>query len=134
MKQRLAVLAWMGWAGAGLLQADDSLPPALQAVHIEQRLGEQVPLELGFRDEAGAAIKLTAYFHDKPVILVLAYFRCPRLCSVVLNGLVDSLRNIPYGIGSDFTVVVVSFDSREQPELAAAKKAAYLEQYGRPGA
>jgi protein SCO1/2 len=66
--------------------------------------------------------------------LVLAYFRCPRLCSEVLNGLVRSLLDIPLNAGQDFEVVVVSFDARETPEMAAAKKRTYLERYGRPGA
>src|SRR5439155_3928414 len=84
--------------------------------------------------EQGKAVALRDYFGSKPVILVLAYFRCPRLCSQVLNGLVDGLRKIDYEIGKEFTVVTVSIDPREPPELAAAKKAAYVQQYGRPGA
>jgi protein SCO1 len=103
-------------------------------VTIEQRLNEQVPLDLLFRDESGRAVELREYFGHKPVILVLAYYRCPRLCSVVLNSLTESLRGIDYEIGDQFTVVTVSFDAREKPELAAAKKAAYVELYGWRGA
>jgi protein SCO1/2 len=101
---------------------------------IEQHLNEQVPLDLVFRDETGRQIVLREYFGTKPVILVLAYYRCPRLCSLVLNSLTDALSGIDYEIGKEFTVVTVSFDPREKPELAAAKKAAYVEKYGRPGA
>jgi protein SCO1 len=103
-------------------------------VGIEQRLNEKIPLDLVFRDEQGKAVPLSDYFGKKPVILVLAYFRCPRLCSLVLNGLVDGLRKIDYEIGDQFTVITVSIDPREGPPLAAAKKTAYVEQYGRPGA
>ena len=107
-------------------------PPApAQKVGIEQRLNEKIPLDLIFRDQQGTAVSLSGYFGKKPVILVLAYFRCPRLCSLVLNGLVDGLKKIDYEIGDQFTVITVSIDPREGPGLAAAKKAAYVEQYGR---
>jgi protein SCO1/2 len=119
---------------AGPVQAQDSLPPLLRGVRIEQRLYEQVPLDLGFRDEGGQSIRLGDLFWDQPVILVLAYYRCPRLCTEVLNGLLESLRALPLNAGEKFNVVVVSFDPRETPELANAKRMNYVESYGRPGA
>jgi protein SCO1/2 len=113
-------------------RADDSLPPLLQGVGIEQHLGEKVPLDLLFRDETGQTVRLKQYFHDKPVVLVLAYYRCPRLCTAVLNGLEHSLAGIAtLDIGRDFEVLTVSFDPRETPDLAAAKKQVYVQQYGR---
>src|SRR5262249_50879690 len=118
----------------GHAHAQDSLPTALRGVRFDQRLNEQVPLELMFHDETGHLVRLSDYFGKKPVILVLAYYRCPRLCNEVLNGLVRCLLDIPFDVGKDFTVVTVSFDSRETPALAAAKKKTYLERYGRPGA
>ena len=70
----------------------------------------------------------------KPVILVLAYYRCPMLCTQVLNGLTRAMLDMPFDVGKEFQVVTVSFDPRETPELAAAKKKTYVERYGRPGA
>jgi protein SCO1 len=105
-------------------------PPApAPRVGIDQRLNEKIPLDLIFKDEQGAEAALRTYFGQKPVVLVLAYYRCPRLCSLVLNGLVQGLARIDYQIGADFHIVTVSIDPRERPELAAAKKAAYVEQY-----
>jgi protein SCO1/2 len=121
-------------ATASTATAQPAPTPLSNKVGIDQRLDEQVPLDLVFRDEAGKAVALGNYFGSKPVILVLAWYRCPRLCSLVLNGLVEGLRAIDYEIGNQFTIITVSIDPREQPELAAAKKAAYVEQYGRPGA
>jgi protein SCO1/2 len=112
--------------------AQDTLKP-LEDIKINQRLNNQVPLDLPFRDEQGQRVFLRDYFGPQPVILVLAYYRCPRLCSLVLNKLTDSLRQIEYSAGKQFTVLAVSFDPREQPELAAAKKEAYVASYGRPG-
>jgi protein SCO1/2 len=115
--------------------APPTLPPLLRQVGIEQRLNEQVPLDLPFRDEAGRDVRLGDYFGGRrPVVLVLAYYGCPMLCTQVLNSLVDGLRGVPPSAGEGFHVVVVSFDAREKPELAAAKKASYVESYGRPGA
>lgn len=120
---------------AGAARADErELPQELRGVGIEQRLGEQVPLDLTFRDEDGREARLGQYFQGRPVILVLAYYRCPMLCTQVLNGLLECLRGLVFDAGRQFQVVTVSFDPRERPELAAAKKASYLEQYGRPGA
>jgi protein SCO1/2 len=121
-------------AAAGLAWAGPSLPPVLREVGFDQRLNEQVPLDLEFRDEAGRTVRLGDCFDGKPVILVLAYFKCPQLCTEVLNGLVRTMLDLPQDLGKDFTAVTVSFDPRETPELAAAKKKTYLERYGRPGA
>jgi protein SCO1/2 len=114
--------------------AQSSLPPSLQSVRFDQRLNENVPLDLVFKDETGTPVVLRDYFGNKPVILVLAYYRCPMLCTEVLNGLVRALMDIPFEIGKEFTVVTVSFDHRETPAMAAAKKKTYVERYARPGA
>jgi protein SCO1/2 len=121
-------------AGAVAVQAETGLPPILRDVGFDQRLGEQVPLDLPFRDEAGRTVTLRHYVGDKPVLLVPAYYECPMLCTLVLNGVVSALRALPFDIGREFRVVTVSFNPTETSELAAAKKANYLTQYRRPGA
>ena len=113
--------------------ADQGRPAALDGVRIDQRLNEQVPLDLVFRDETGHAVKLGDYFGGKPVILALVYYECPMLCTLTLNGLVRSMRVLPFDAGSQYTVVTVSFNPRETPALAAAKKKEYLAHYARPG-
>jgi protein SCO1/2 len=126
-----AALAAAGLAAAG--PPPDPADAALREVRFDQRLGERVPPDIPFRDEAGREVTVGNYLGDRPVILVLAYLRCPRLCTEVLNDLLKGLRGVPFTAGKDFEVVVVSFDAREKPELAAAKKEAYAEGYGRPG-
>ncbi len=102
------------------------LPPALRNVAIEQKLGQQLPLELVFRDENGQPVKLGQYFGQKPVVLSLVYYDCPMLCTQVLNGMVTSFRVLPFQIGKEFDVVTVSFDPRETSPLATAKKKTYV--------
>lgn len=109
-------------------------PPLLEQVDFEERLGNQVPLDLVFRDEAGETVRLGDYFQGKPVILTLSYYECPMLCTLVLNGLVSALRVLRFDLGKEFVAINVSFNPRESPELAAAKKATYLKEYRRPGA
>ena len=106
----------------------------LENVGIDQRLGEQLPLDLAFRDENGAAVRLGDYFGKKPVVLTLVYYTCPMLCNQVLNGLTSALDVLSFDIGKEFEVVTVSFDPRETPDLASNKKETYIQWYKRPGA
>jgi protein SCO1/2 len=102
-------------------------------VGFEQRLGEQVPLDVVFRDEAGREAPLGSYFGRRPVVLALVFHRCPLLCNQVLTGLTRSLKPLPLQAGIDFDVVAVSIDPGDTPEVAAKKKEGYLERYDRPG-
>jgi protein SCO1/2 len=111
----------------------NGLPTALKDVGIEQRLDQQAPLEAEFRDESGQAVRLGKYFGSKPVVLSLVYYDCPMLCTQVLSGMLSSFRQMSLNIGEQFEVVTVSFDPREKPPLAAAKKQAYLAGFTRPG-
>jgi protein SCO1/2 len=114
--------------------ARDQRPAILRDVGIAQRLGASLPLDAVFKDEDGRAVRLGQYFRTSPVILVLAYYNCPMLCTEVLNGLVGSLKTLSFDVGKEFQVVTVSFDPAERPADASAKKKAYLDVYNRSGA
>lgn len=109
-------------------------PEILRSVGIDQKLNEQLPLEANFRDENGQTVALQKFFGEKPVVIALVYYECPMLCTQVLNGLTEALRPLSFNVGDQFEVVTVSFDHRETPELATAKKKVYLEKYNRSGA
>jgi len=106
----------------------------LENVGIDQRLGEQLPLDVTFNDESGSHVKLSDYFGSKPVVLALVYYKCPMLCNQVLNGLTSALDVLSFDIGKEFDVVTISFDPRETPDVAREKKQTYLDWYKRPGA
>ena len=116
----------------------DPMPPAamtpaqIEGVGFDQKIGEKLPLDLRFRDEAGKEVRLGDYFGRRPVLLAFVYYRCPLLCSMVLNGVVTSLRPMTLEPGKDFDVVAISFDPADTPETAAAKRKAYVEDYGKP--
>ena len=126
----MVALLW----GAAPASGQPSLSSPENSYSYEQRLNVQVPLDLSFTDESGRGRRLGDFVGPRPVVLVLAQYRCAMLCNQVLNGLVDGLRGLPDNAGEKFDVVVVSFDAREKSDLAAAKKASYVEDYGRPGA
>jgi protein SCO1 len=108
------------------------LPPELEGVGIKQKLNQQVPLNLVFRDEAGRPVPLSTFFHGKPVLLAPVYYRCPMLCTEILNGVASALKAVSFNPGRDFEVVAFSFDPKDTPETAAAKKQNYVRRYGRP--
>jgi protein SCO1 len=108
-------------------------PPGLKNVGIEQRLDEQVPPQLIFRDETGKTVRLGDHFGRRPIILNLVYYQCPMLCGEVLSGLESALRILKFDIGKEFDVLTISFDPSETPEMATAKKAEFLKRYKRPG-
>lgn len=108
-------------------------PGILAKIGIDQRLNHQVPLDLTFVDETGKDVRLGEYFGRRPVLLALVYYECPMLCTQVLNGVTGALKVLSFDVGREFDVVAVSINPKEGPGLAAAKKKAYLERYGRPG-
>ncbi|HEY8668705.1 MAG TPA: SCO family protein [Tepidisphaeraceae bacterium] len=115
--------------------ASDDKNPAnvFDGVGIDQKLDSQLPLEAVFRDETGGMVKLGDYFGRKPVVLALVYYKCPMLCTMVLNDLVRTMRSMKMAAGTDYDVVAVSFDPQEGPDLSARKKTEYVKWYGRPG-
>jgi protein SCO1/2 len=68
------------------------------------------------------------------VVLAFVYYDCPMLCTQVLSAMTGALGLLSLEAGRDFEVVVVSFDPRETPAMAAARRAVVVERYGRPGA
>jgi protein SCO1/2 len=114
-----------------LLQNPDSI---LTQIGIDQKLGNAIDLHLRFHDESGSEVNLGNYFKTKPVILAPVYYNCPMLCGMLLNGLVKTLRVMPFTAGKEFEIVVFSIDPDEQPQLAAAKKQHYVRDYGREAA
>jgi protein SCO1 len=126
------------YRGGGGMTGEASIavpPPAvLKNIEIKQNLGTQLPLDLQFKDENGRDVRLGEYFGSRPVVLSLVYYECPMLCGEVLNGMSSAFNVLKFDLGKDYEVVTVSFDPREGPDLARAKKARYVKLYNRDGA
>jgi protein SCO1/2 len=141
-KPSIAIILLLPLAALCVSPAGQPVEPAapadadsiLEQVGLDQKLGEQVPLGLEFRDESGRTVHLRDYFGERPVVLTLVYYECPMLCSLILNGTVRALRTLEFTVGREFDVLTVSIDPDETPELAAAKRTEYLSSYRREGA
>jgi protein SCO1 len=106
--------------------------PELNKIDIVEHLGSQVPADLQFTDDHGQPVRIGDYFnHDKPILLTLAYYRCPMLCNLVLNGVASGVKTLQWLPGENFQMVTVSFDSRDSVSVAAAKKQNYLGTIGK---
>jgi protein SCO1/2 len=112
--------------------AANAKPGLLNKIGIDQRLNEQVPLDLVFKDESGRELKLGELFGKRPVVLALVYYECPMLCTQVLNGAVSALSILTFDVGKEYDVIAVSINPKETPALAAEKKKAYVQRYKRP--
>ena len=127
----MTVFALLVFAASAFAETSTTPPQLPGDVGITQHLNAQVPLDLMFRDEYGKVVRLRDYFHGKPVILNFMYYRCPMLCSMVMEGMATGLSELKFDIGKDFDVVTVSIDPRDTPADAVAKKEKYVKRYGR---
>lgn len=115
--------------GAALERPAEELPEAALVL----RQGEKVDLNLQFRNGRGETVRLGDYFKPyRPVVLIPAYYHCPRLCGLVFDGTIKLLNELEFSIGEHYQVVTVSFDSREQPELAAQTAQRYRAKFKTP--
>lgn len=113
--------------------ADTTVPPELTGADIVERPGALLPRDLKFRDQSGQEVELGRYAAgDKPLVLLLTYYECPMLCSLVLNGVLQAMKESDWTAGKEYRTLVVSFDPRDTPEAARKKRANYVEAYGRP--
>ncbi len=108
------------------------VPEELEGIGIVDKPGADIPRDITLVGSDGRELIVGEYLDkEKPLILVLAYYGCPMLCSLVLNGTMDTLKAMPENAGNQYRVLVVSFDPRDKVEVARAKRAAYVESYGR---
>jgi len=140
----LGIVPWALGIGAGAASAQPGLtssyygqqqrsgtvstevPPQLREVTFKQRLNEPLPLDAVFRDETGRVVALRDVFGSRPVVLAFVYYQCPMLCSQVMNGISSAAKVLPFTVGRDYDVVLISFDPRDTPHAAAAKKQEHL--------
>ena len=114
-------------------QPASGMPKILQGVGFRPELNAQMPLDASFKDETGKDVRLGDYLHtQKPVLLAFVYYGCPMMCTQLEQGVVGSLRMLSFNPGRDYEVVFVSFDDRDTPEMAAAKKTTAMNKFRRP--
>jgi protein SCO1/2 len=133
IRRLLLSLSLTALAGsAGLVKAQPA-PPAVAPgeVGIDEKLGTTIPLDLELKGEDGKPVTLRQLI-DKPTILTLNYFRCAGICTPQLGGVAEVLNRTQAIPGKDLQVITVSFDERDEPEVAAQKRTNYLNEITRP--
>jgi len=132
---RLALIAALFLTPVAALADDSKLPEQLEGIDILDKRGAELPRELGFLDHEGKPVTLGDYLDGKqPLVVVLAYYQCPMLCSLVLNAVVDGAKGLDFVPGESYRILTVSIDPRDTTTLAAAKRKNYLEALGKPAA
>lgn len=122
----LFILLFASWAAA-----QPTTTPDPESITFEQRLGSRVPLDLVFTDENGDSVALQQYAKT-PILLVLGYYDCPMLCSLVHNGMIEALNNSSLS-AEELHLVSISIDPNENSALARTQKNTYLKRYTRRG-
>ena len=100
-------------------------------IGIEEKLGENIPLDIPFFDEEGRRVSLGELV-DKPTVLSLIYYSCPDVCPLLLSGVAEVVGRMPGEPGEDYNLLTVSFDERDTPADARQKKANYLRAGDKP--
>jgi len=127
----IALLGMMVGAAAESWESRDPRVQEFLAQGFDQKLDQSIPMDLPFVNDKGETIQIGSLFGERPVVLSMVYFRCPSICGIMLNGMVQSLSNIPLTVGRDFDVITLSFNPEETHVLASAKKQSYVAIYDR---
>ena len=133
MRTRIMRIGILLFAATTLMAQQLSVPVDKDRMRIDNKLGESIPLDLTFKDESGKTVQLKDFFKEgRPVLLVPAFYQCPDLCTMILNGLCKTMKELAWKPGKQYRVVTFSIDPTETPKLAREKRDAYARDYGMP--
>ena len=124
------IIIFLGLIFGFSANAAEPLPEVFKQAKIEERLSETVDLNLNFKNEKNETVSLRSVVDGKkPTVLLLAYYNCPNLCGLFLNGALSVLKRTDWKPGEQFNVLTLSIDAREKSDLAAQKKENYLKSF-----
>jgi protein SCO1/2 len=127
VKRTFALLVLLLLSLSATARAEQPPHPSAAAIGVDEHLGQRVPLDLPFRDSSGRELRIRdTLLSGRPMLMVLAYSRCPMVCSLVLRGIADVVRAMPLRPGEDYSLVTVSIDPSESSDMAARKQATLL--------
>lgn len=110
-----------------VVQSSQAQAVSATSVGVDQKLGEIVNLDLTFYDEQGELVLLRDLI-DGPTALTLVYYRCPGICTPLLNEMASVMNDVAdkYEMlaGNDYRHLTISFDpsEHENPSLVQNKK------------
>ena len=94
-------------------------------IGVIEKLDQYIPMDAMLVDEQGDTL-IIGDLIDKPTILNFVYYRCPGICSPLMDGLADAMDGNDLVLGEDYQALTISFDPREGSFLAVKKKNNYL--------
>ncbi len=94
-------------------------------VGITEHLDKYIPDDIMLTDQNGKLVNLKQLI-DKPTVICFVYYRCPGICSPLMNGLAEVIANTSLALGKDYQAITISFDSRESYDLGQKKRITYL--------
>jgi protein SCO1 len=116
-----------------IVEAQSDLPPQVRGVDVEEHLGEPLPLQARFLDEAGNEVRLGELLpKDKPTLVTLVYYQCPMLCNLVINAQVSAMREVGLELGKDYHALTVSIDPKDTPAQSQERRRKHLQAMGKP--
>lgn len=128
------ILSFFLYPGSAPAQLNNQKPQDMQDVGIEERLGDQIPLDLTFANAAGDSVTIGELMEEgKPVLLNPVYYECPQLCSMVKEAIFEAVEGLQWSPGKDYTIITFSIDSTEKTELAANNKKEFLTRLNKSG-
>lgn len=114
------------------------MPPQLAHVGVNEHLDKPLPLATTWREyPAGGEMKTVTLGSlldgKRPALFVFAYHTCPTLCSMVLKAAGRAIHDIPWTVGKDYDLVVVSIDPEDSAENLARRRDLMIADYNRAG-
>jgi len=94
-------------------------------IGVDEKLGDIIPGDIRLIDENGEEAYLGEII-DKPTVISLVYYRCPGICSPLMEGIAEAIDRTDLVLGADYQVLTISFDARETTDLAVNKKRNHL--------
>ena len=107
--------------------------PSLSGVSFVPNPGAVPPMNVPLVDDQGHPTNPGRLLRGRPLVILPIFYRCNGVCTTEMQGVLNALAKNPKLVpGRDLDVVILGLNPKETPDLAAAKKAEYLEQDGRP--
>lgn len=116
-----------GFIGLPALGQGEPPKPVAVEIGIVEQLGQTIPMDLKFLNETGDTVTLRQLI-DKPTALSFVYYDCPSICGPFQEGIAEVISLVDMKLGTDYQVILISFNPRDNPEKAREKKINYVQE------
>ena len=111
--------------GFGQPAANPAVNPEDVEIGVVEHLDEYLPDSISLINENGEQVWLSDVI-DKPTVINFVYYRCPGICSPLMEAVAGVMNKSELVAGEDYQVLTISFDPVETIDLGIRKKTNYL--------